>query len=189
LLLLKREHEAFLDGYKPALLISPRSKFFDIVSKTDFPRITPFDDEDNSHIFFQTEHHKLLYSSQIEGVSLRTYDFHKIVGKTLGFPKESVLYFAKMRDLEEEIGNYPEDERINGVGVIWAGFFFASHLEFVEREVQWLWNTYQHEKAVGQPLYLWTKETDYIVVQYLDFARLKELKEEIQEGRKQKATA
>jgi hypothetical protein len=34
-----------LDGYKPALLIATNHKFFENVASTDFPRITPFDDE------------------------------------------------------------------------------------------------------------------------------------------------
>jgi hypothetical protein len=153
----KREHFAFLDGYKPALLISPRSPFFEDVAVSDFPKITPFDEEPESHIFFQTEKQTEEYQRKIKGVALRSYDFYMIVGENLGFPKRSVEYFAKMRALEDKIGYYPEDERLNGLGIIWAGFFFASHLDFAEQEAEWLFDTYQHEKAIGLPLYIYDK--------------------------------
>jgi hypothetical protein len=39
-----------------------------------------------------------------------------------------------MRVLEEKIGHYPEEERMNNIGVIWGGFFFSSHVDFVKEE-------------------------------------------------------
>jgi hypothetical protein len=46
---------------------------------------------------------------------------------------------------------YPE-ERQTKIGLNWAGFFFFSHVDFVEQEIQWLFDTYHHEKAVGLPV-------------------------------------
>jgi hypothetical protein len=184
----KREHLAFLDGYKPALLTSHRDEFHETVIATDFPRITPFDEyEPSSHIFFQTEEQREKYAEQIIGVEWGTYDYHKIVGETLGFPKRSVDYFAKMRVLEEKIGHYPEEERMNSIGVIWAGFFFSSHVDFVKDEAFWLFNTYKHEKAIGLALYIWSKETSYIEIPYGDLNRLVAVIDTIKAFREQKA--
>ncbi|MCH5584240.1 hypothetical protein MK805_04565 [Shimazuella sp. AN120528] len=186
----KREHFAFLDGYKPALLISPRNPFFETVLATDFPSITPFDDEPGSYIFFQTEKQKEEYQRKIEGVALRSYDFHMIVGETLGFPMRSVKYYAEMRGLEDKLGHYPEIERQEKIGVNWAGFFFSSHIDFVVEEVQWLFNTYQHEKAVGLPLCLsrLAEGLGSVDIPYGDITKLCAVVREIQEERKQKAT-
>jgi hypothetical protein len=63
----KREHEAFLEGYKPALVINQSSKYFEEVSKLDYPRITPFDIGSDSYIFFQTEEQKEDYEKRVKG--------------------------------------------------------------------------------------------------------------------------
>jgi hypothetical protein len=185
----KREHFAFLDGYKPALLISPRNQHFETIVATNFPHVVPFDDEAGSHMFFQTEEQKEDYLKRMEGVGLRSYEFNMIVGEVLGFPVRSVEYFSKMRVLEDKIGYYPEEEEQTKVGVAWAGFFFSSHIEFVEQEIHWLFDTYQHEKAVGLPLYLRTLEDGYIEIPYGDFAKLQLVVQAIRERRNQKTSA
>jgi hypothetical protein len=183
----KPAHEAFLDGYKPALLIATSHKSFENVASTDFPRITPFDDEEGSYIFFQTERQKEEYQRRIEGVQLRSYEFNLIVGETLGFPLKSVEYFSRMRALEDKLGHYPEIERQEKVGVVWAGFFFSSHMDFVEQEVNWLWSTYQHEKAIGLPLYIPRYDQGrYEEIPYGDFEKLHRVIQDIREDRKQK---
>jgi hypothetical protein len=184
----KRDYEAFLEGYKPALTIKPTSsKYFTKVAALDFPRISPFDIGPDSHIFFQTEEQKEDYQNRIEGIQWGTYDFHLIVGETLGFPKKSVEYFAKVRDLENKLGYSSEEEKMTSIGVTWAGFYFASHIDVVEQEVKWLFDTYQHEKAIGLPVSLWTKETDTIEVGYGDLGRVKAIADTIKAFREQKA--
>jgi hypothetical protein len=185
----KRADVAFLDGYKPALLIATSHKFFETVASTDFPRITPFDDEQGSHIFFQTEEQKVDYQKRIKGIELRSFEFNMIVGEALGFPMKSVEYFSKMRALEDKIGYYSEEEEQTKVGVAWAGFFFSSHIDFVEKEVRWLFDTYQHEKAIGLPLYLRTSEDGYIEIPYGDFEKLNLVVNTIKADRKQKTIA
>lgn len=185
----KRADAAFLDGYKPALLIATSHEFFETVASTDFPRITPFDDEEGSHIFFQTEEQKEDYQKRIKGVELRSYEFNMIVGEALGFPKKSIEYFSGMRALEDKIGHYPEEERQTKIGVTWAGFFFSSHVDFVKDEVQWLFDTYKHEKAVGLSLYIRTSETGYIEIPYGDLNRLVAVTDTIKAVREQKVAA
>lgn len=92
-----------------------------------------------------------------------------------------------MRALEDKIGHYPEEERQTKIGVNWAGFFFSSHVDFVEQEIEWLFDTYQHEKAVGLPVSLGTKETDAIEVNYGDLGRVRAIADTIKAIRKQKA--
>jgi hypothetical protein len=184
----KREHFAFLDGYKPALLVEPKHKFFNLIP-TNYPHLESYIEQDDIYIFFQTEELKNEYVKKVEGVSWGTYEFHKIIGEALGFPKKSVEFYARMRVLEDKIGHYPEEEEQTKVGVAWAGFFFSSHLDFVEQEVHWLFNTYQHEKAVGLPLYLRTSEDGYIEIPYGNFEKLNLVVNTIKADRKQKTIA
>jgi CRISPR/Cas system-associated exonuclease Cas4 (RecB family) len=92
-----------------------------------------------------------------------------------------------MRVLEEKTGQYPEEERQTKIGLAWAGFFFSSHVDFVKDEALWLFNTYQHEKAVGLPIYLRTSETGYIEIPYGDLNRLVAVVDTIKAFREQKA--
>lgn len=181
----KRPEEGFLSGYKPAVLASPKSPFYDDL--VQYPHITPFDPEPRSYIFFHTEQQKQDYKERIDGVEWGTYDFHYIVGNSLGFPLPSVTYYASMRELENQIGEYPKSERVYGIGIIWASFFFSSHIDWCPQEIKWLWDTYNHPKANGLPLYLWSRETSYIEVPYLDFEAIRSAQEQIREARNLKS--
>jgi hypothetical protein len=183
----KREHYAFLDGYKPSILVEPTNELFKLIP-TNYPHLESYIDQENVYMFFQTAEQKEEYQRKIEGVKWGTYDFHMIIGETLGFPMRSVEYYAEMRALEDKLGHYPEIERQEKIGVAWAGFFFSSRLDFVAEEVQWLWGTYDHEKAVGLPLYLsrLVEGLGYVDIPYGDITKLRSVVQEIQEDRKQK---
>lgn len=95
----KTYEQAFLDGYKPAILILKTNQLYDQIK--DYPHITPFNNHPESCIFFQTDCLKQEYQQRIKGVKLFSPAYHFIVGTTLGFPLRSVEFFAKMRKLDE----------------------------------------------------------------------------------------
>lgn len=161
--------DAFLDGYKPSMITKRRDK-----QLLTYPHNPTFDEEFGLGIFFQTEEQKCVFEKQMKDVEWGTYQYHYNLGIVLGFPLRSVKFYAAMRQLEDQTGEYPKEEEKNGVGVIWAGFFFSSHLDFVLDEIVWLWDKYNHPKAIENPLYLWDKETSYLEVPYGDFERLRE---------------
>ncbi|SHF33820.1 hypothetical protein SAMN05444392_1167 [Seinonella peptonophila] len=177
----KKYEVAFLEGYKPAVITTKKNPFIPELIK--YPHNSSFDSDSNLYIFFQEEQQKTEFEKQIENIQEESYDYHYIIGLTLGFPKRSVQFYANMRQLEEILGKYPEEEERNGIGVIWSGFFFSSHFVFFKEDVRWLWDTYTHPKAINHPLFLWTEETSYLEVPYGDFHRLNEMHEYILQKR------
>ncbi|RAL20826.1 hypothetical protein [Thermoflavimicrobium daqui] len=147
---MRKSHEqAFIDGYKPAVLSLKRNPFFE--QFIQYPHISPFNSEPESYIFFQSDHLKKEYEQRLrkaEGI----FQYHCIIGQTLGFPQRSVEFFAQAREILEKMGEYPEQEKLHEIGVIWAGFYFSSHVDFFDQEVRWLWDRYIHPKAQGDLL-------------------------------------
>lgn len=87
---MKRWYEAFLDGYKPAVLLDRDHRYFEQLKH--YPHLTPFDQNLNSYIFFQTVKQKYDYARKMQDVEcdFGSYDFHYHVGMALGFPEKSV---------------------------------------------------------------------------------------------------
>jgi hypothetical protein len=126
-------------------------------------------------MFFQNEELKTKYQEQIEGVEKDSYEEHLIVGLTLGFPRRSVEVFAKMREYENKTGETSKEEEEYGVGIHWAGFGVQSHLEIVDQEIRWLWDTYNHPKSIDIPLDLWDKKySSFVKIPYGNFTKLEE---------------
>lgn len=174
--------EAFLEGYKPAILHLKSSKEFDLLK--EYPHICPFNRHHSKGcIFFQTKEQRKQYQEQMKDIQEDTYEWHYIVGKTLGFPERSVEWYSRMCELQNKIGKQPDEKKKYDVGVHWSGFCFSSHLDIVTEEVRRTWNKYNHPKAINYPLYLWTKETSYIEIPYGDFDRLTEVCEYIRKKR------
>lgn len=176
-------YEAFLEGYKPATLHLRTSKEFEQLKK--YPYIHPFNKHHSEGcIFFQNEAKKQAYQKRIENVEEDSYQWHYIVGNTLGFPRKSVEWFSRMSELEDQIGEQPEEKKLYQIGVHWGGFFFSSNIDFVVDEVKWLWSTYTHPKAIGNPLYFGVPEKeDYEEIAYKDFDRLVAFREYIRSKR------
>lgn len=168
--------EAFLDGYKPAILIERDHPNLHLLK--DYPSY-PYDEK--LILFFQDEKLRNQYLSKVKYVEKDTYEECCLLGLTLGFPKKSVEFFAKNDQVRLKTGVLPNREV--ELGMMWAGFSFSTHIDYVEHEARWLWNTYRHPKAIENPLYLWTKETSYLEVPYGDFGQLEEASEYIRKKR------
>src|SRR5690606_39618135 len=148
---------AFLDGYKPAILIERDHPNLHLLK--DYPSY-PYDEK--LILFFQDEKLRNQYLSKVKYVEKDTYEECCLLGLTLGFPKKSVEFFAKNDQVRLKTGVLPNREV--ELGMMWVGFSFSTHIDYVEHEARWLWDTYKHPKAIENPLYLWTKETSYLEV-------------------------
>lgn len=167
----KRYEQAFLDGYKPVVL-GWKGKLFNKIyyqQLINYPYINPYDGDSNGYIFFQNNKLKKTYLERMN-TAANDYEKHIVLGEMLGFPEKSVKKYAEMRALEDKLGEYPEEiEGKQAVGVDWAGFFFTTYLDFIESEIKWIWDTYQHPKTVNEPLCLWAKDIEAIKVAYGDY--------------------
>ncbi|PRZ12644.1 hypothetical protein CLV36_11240 [Laceyella sediminis] len=170
----KRWYQAFLDGYKPAVLELNTLQTYSQLK--EYPHITHvLPHEPRSCLFFQNDTLMNDFKNRMDGVQAYSGAYHYHLGIALGFPERSVQYYAHMREIEELVGEYPIDEVENGVGVVWAGFYFSSHKAFVVDEINWLWKTYTHKEAVKHPLYLTDKKTDKTLeIRYGDFDSVKD---------------
>lgn len=166
----KRYEQAFLDGYKPVVL-GWKSKLFNEMyyeQLIQYPYINPYEGNPNGYIFFQNDQLKETYVERMNGAK-NEYEKHMVLGEMLGFPEKSGKKYAEMRVLEDELGEYPEIEGKPAVGVEWAGFYFTTDLDFIESEIKWLWETYQHPKAISESLFLWSRDIDAFKVAYGDY--------------------
>lgn len=180
--MIKKMHwEAFSDGYKPAILLKRTAKFFPKVS--GFPFIQPFNSLDpDGCIIFRSENQKEAYQQQIKSVVEDTYQWHYIVGQTLGYPEKSVEWFSHVFADKKKTGKDNGDIALFGVGVVWAGFFFKTNVKYLSEEIQVLWNRYQHPKAVENPLYLRT-DTGYIEISYGDLEHVRRVQRNVMRQR------
>lgn len=176
----KRWYSAFLDGYKPATIELRTHESYEQLKI--YPHIHPY----NSHsedccMFFQTEEQKREYITQRALVQEDSYDYHVLVGTTLGFPSKSVTFFADYFTRDDR----GEDIRImkHKVGIRWAGFYFATHLDMVEGEARWLWDTYRGVKTAGEPLVLVAIGDDNYEVPHLDWNALATAVQKIKKNR------
>lgn len=176
-MILKPEHEAFLDGYKPSILIGNDSEF--ISELEHYPSVLMDRNRDYiSSLFFYTEEAKQAYLEKIIDIEQDSYEDHYLLGITLGFPEKSVDFSARMRVYKAQTGEPSKEERY-AVGLIWAGFSFSTHMDYVSEEATWMWDTYKHPKSVEFPLYLCPSGNEILEVPYGDKTRLAEAYEQI----------
>lgn len=148
---LKSDEQALLDGYKPAIA-SMRGRTYE-----DLKQLYPYIQSSvnpESLIFFQNESHKKVYLERTKNVVEGSPEFEYILGITLGFPERSARWFSQIMERKQELGELPPEKALYGIGVYWAGFSFVSHIEYVDEEIQELWNTYDHPKANENSLYV-----------------------------------
>lgn len=178
----KKDTAAFRDGYKPAILSDRDVPYVDLMQK--YPYVRPFvSQEPDSTIYFQTQAEKDLYLKRIKHAEEGTPEFEYIIGTTLGFPKRSAKWFADMVQKEQELGDSPPEKDMYDVGIYWAGFSFVSHIDFVDTEIEWMWNTYDHPKAKEHSLFLLCFETGFHEISFGDLKYVRNIQESIKRER------
>jgi len=174
---IKREYEAFLDGYKPAIVLESYSKHLHLVE--DYPS---YRYNEIFIYFFQTDGQRKEFIKKINKVGKDTYEECVINGLTLGYPRKSVEFFARNDQIRRKTGVLPN--RDVAIGMVWAGFRFSTSLEILEEEARWMWETYKHPKAIENPMYFWSdQDNTYLTVPYGDYSRLREVREYIMRER------
>lgn len=172
---MKHDYAAFLDGYKPMLILEHYKKATSLVET--YPQ---FRYNDDLSFYFHLVEQKAQFVEALSRVERGSYEETYLTGTALGYPRKSVEFFAQNAEIEERTGESPN--RKYSLIMIWAGFRFATHMDFVYSEAKWLWDTYKHPKTEGEPLYLWGNGID-IEVKHKDFGALKQVCEYIQEKR------
>lgn len=174
---IKRDFQALLDGYKPALIMYNDSKYITFVES--FPR---YNYNDELIYFFQNNSIKEKFITQMNTVERDSYQEYCLIGLTLGYPRKSVEFFAKEQVNKKRMRSRPNQEiRID---MIWAGFRFITSLDILIEEARWMWETYKHPKAIENPMYFWSdKDNTYLSVPYGDYDRLEEVREYIMKER------
>lgn len=174
---IKRDYEAFLDGYKPALIMATRSKYLSLVEHYPSYHF----DEDVIY-FFRTDEQRDWFIEKIEEVEKYTYEECILTGLLMGFPRKSVEFFANNERIRKETGVLPN--RDVAIGMAWAGFRFSTSLEILEEEARWMWERYTHPRAIENPAYFWSKKDNaYLSVPYGDVERLREVRKYIMKER------
>jgi len=174
---IKRDYEAFLDGYKPALIMAKCSKYLHLVEH--YPSYC-FDKD--VIYFFQTNEQREEFIEKVYKVGKYTYEECILTGLMMGYPKKSVEFFARNDQVEKETGVLPNQDI--AIGMVWAGFRFITSLDILIEEARWMWETYKHPKAIENPMYFWSdQDNTYLSVPYGDYDRLREVREYIMKER------
>lgn len=168
-----------MDGYKPSIIHDFSAENFHLFG--EYPKI---EDCLDGCLIFQSEDQKQRYQLLTADVQEDSPEFHRIIGITLGYPEKSCDWYAKMKHFQLENGFKADEEKRFKVLVHWAGFFFASNVEWVDREIEWIWKRYNHPQAIREPLFLIAVEReDHIPIEYDDLKAVKELQTQILESR------
>ena len=174
---IKRDFQALLDGYKPALIMYNYSKYFSLVES--FPK---YNYNDVLTYFFQSDNQKKKFITKLKAVKRGSYEECCLIGLTLGYPRKSVEFFAQNDKIKRETGVLPNQDI--AIGMVWAGFRFITNLNILIDEARWMWETYTHPKAIEHPMYFWSdKDETYLSVPYGDYKRLEEVHEYIMKER------
>lgn len=126
--LMNSEFEAFLTGYKPALLCNPLEDQEIVDRLWNYPHIRI---RDVQMLFFQNEELQSEYIERSQGLVIGEPEHHRLLGITLGYPPIAADYFARSwidRRLWDE-----------SVAFDYYGLFFAGHIHDVIPIAEWLW--------------------------------------------------
>jgi hypothetical protein len=176
----KKDYEAFLDGYKPAVLVESDRDYIKLLN--GHPFTTAYErDCYNLDLYFQDERSKQVYIEHAKGVIEDSYHDHYLLGVTLGFPEWSAKWFAE--SMAAGRGEWLPETKIHKIGVNWAGFGFGTHLDMLIDEVRWLWSVYDHPATRDEQLYLWNPKMKRIAVNVGDFEQLETARQYIMQQR------
>lgn len=122
--------ESFLKGYKPALLLNPRSNE-DLSFLDKFPSTQVLIYGMDQLLFFQDAQSKRTFQESIQGLTPDSPSYHKKVGLALGFPPKAVDFFVstlKDKSLDSQ-----------KIGLSYCGFYFVSSISTLIDDVLYLW--------------------------------------------------
>jgi hypothetical protein len=96
------------------------------------------------YLFFQNDVLKREFEERMEGVSIRSPEFHEILGHALGNPPKAVHFMDKLRGIKVF---YKKK-----VGIHYDSISCSSSIDDFVDNAFWLWNTYSFQDATKEPL-------------------------------------
>jgi hypothetical protein len=177
-----RPEEAFLLGYKPTCSCqkgNPRLKpYFDRLIEGGYPKCLLNDL--GTYMFFRTEEEKENFIHDMKDIKPLSVEYVYKLGTVLGIPLKSVEFFA--RNWEED-----KEERI---GVNCSGIVFATHVDILIEEVEYLWNKYRNTRAEEYPTIVEIGNNEYrYVINYGDVSKLYSVAQDVSKIMSGKVTA
>lgn len=175
-----RDLDAFLLGYKPALLDTVLSEDFATMLpdlKRKYPYITEgigLRDDVTTYMFFQTEEQKKSFQQQLEKVAPKSPEFHKILGLALGYPPKAVEFHSKLWSENEEA----KQLELRKVGMHYYGITCNGNVDDLIENCLWLWDTYNFPDGPKDTLEV-RIHTNFYPVEYKDVDTLKKLQEQV----------
>ncbi|RAL22559.1 hypothetical protein [Thermoflavimicrobium daqui] len=178
-----RPEEAFMLGYKPActcqkgnLRLKP---YFDRLLEGKYPNYR-FNDLE-AYIFFRTEEEKEQFVQDMKSVELYSVEYVIKLGTVLGIPPKSINFFAKYWE-----SDYPKGK----IGVNCSGIVFATHVDILIEEVEYLWNKYRNTRAEEYPTIVEIGNNEYrYVINYGDVLELYSVAQDVSKIMSGKVTA
>lgn len=123
-------YESFLKGFKPAYFCDHDDhEYFDHLHKSNLPFVEVCPKQ--ATLFFESEHLKNQFLTDLDGAEPYTYKYFIAVGKALGYPPVAVRFFADCTDnleLEKQ-----------GAVFEYAGRYFGGRIDDKEQIAEWLW--------------------------------------------------
>ncbi|MXQ55931.1 hypothetical protein [Shimazuella alba] len=145
-----KDLEFFLKGYKPSYynteLDEEFTKHLPELIKS-YPYIDmgiELMDDVQYYLFFQNDVLKREFEERMEGVPIRSPEFHEILGHALGYPPKAVHFYVQAerdRSLKKK-----------KVGIHYASISCSSSIDDIVDNAFWLWNTYSFQDATKEPL-------------------------------------
>lgn len=149
-------YQSFLEGIKPAIYVYNEQQLSqDEQAELDtYPSISVYPPlGDKGVMFFCNEELKESFLQEIRQVDLSSTDASAILGAFLGFPPKAVDFFTN-RDY-----HIRQHRATYCIGVNYAGIQFAAHIDDLEDNINWLWDTYENKLPVWVSIKLLEKKS------------------------------
>lgn len=172
-----RDIDAFLKGYKPALLNS--SDYYrpeEIEALNKYPcieNIALYGSQFN--VYFQTEDMKRDFVQKVSGVATSSPVFCKELGRVLGFPPKATAFYIEC--MENPSLAWKK------IGMYYCGISCVGSIDDLVENVLWFWATYElpnHEYRVVELSYGMNEPAFRYYIPYRDKESLYTAQEEIQ---------
>ncbi|MBA4494135.1 hypothetical protein ACFO25_10695 [Paenactinomyces guangxiensis] len=119
--------EGFLRGLKPACL----SKMTDELSVYPYQPMS-----DGWYMFFRSHQQKKAFCDRLYQIKTAE-DLHRLKGEALGYPPKAIEYYCYKNSPQTRVSLH----YFNGIDCV-------SHVEDIEENVFWLWNTYKYDQLL-----------------------------------------
>ncbi len=171
-------YEAFLEGRKPATYVN-----LGIISRPElisklmkYPKINEFGD---FWMFFRNDRMKSRYMKQMNGIKPGTPERQYILGITLGYPPKAVDFYTRYFEWQLREREVAKDWFFtHNVAMKYHGIMFVSHVDDLEENARWLWDTYQIDEEICiEAIKMPERENERFIVQFRNLSDITDVRE------------